>query len=145
MTSALYRRALEAKAAIYARLSGGDGVREEEEDEGEGEEPRYMVDFTRKIWEEVISIFCVGVLLVLTVFPRMKSKSAMLIICSSRTLTPFNHYTDLHVLDISKSVFSPEFSEGLVGGCGLGGVSNHIKAFKLHLLQYQRELLTEGP
>ena len=31
----------------------------EEEDEGEGEEPRYMVDFTRKIWEEVISIFCV--------------------------------------------------------------------------------------
>ena len=33
-------------------LVGGDGVREEEE-EGEGEEPRYMVDFTRKIWEEV--------------------------------------------------------------------------------------------
>ena len=28
----------------------------EEEDEGveEGEEPRYMVDFTRKIWEEVM-------------------------------------------------------------------------------------------
>ena len=25
----------------------------EEEDEGEGEEPQYMVDFTRKIWEEV--------------------------------------------------------------------------------------------
>jgi hypothetical protein len=48
-----YRRALEAKAAIYARLSGGGGVREEEEDEGEGEEPRYMVDFTKKIWEEV--------------------------------------------------------------------------------------------
>ena len=39
----------------------------EEEDEGEGEEPRYMVDFTRKIWEEVISIFCVDVLLVLSV------------------------------------------------------------------------------
>ena len=52
-----YRRALEAKAAIYARLSGGDGVREEE-DEGEGEEPRYMVDFTRKIWEEVNVCTC---------------------------------------------------------------------------------------
>ena len=52
-----YRRALEAKAAIYARLSGGDGVREEE-DEGEGEEPRYMVDFTRKIWEEVNVYTC---------------------------------------------------------------------------------------
>ena len=49
----IHRRALEAKAAIYARLSGGDGVREEEEEEEEGEEPRYMVDFTRKIWEEV--------------------------------------------------------------------------------------------
>ena len=52
----VYRRALEAKAAIYARLSGGSGggVREEEDEgEGEGEEPRYMVDFTRKIWEEV--------------------------------------------------------------------------------------------
>ena len=48
-----YRRALEAKAAIYARLSGGGGGVREEEDEGEGEEPRYMVDFTRKIWEEV--------------------------------------------------------------------------------------------
>ena len=48
----IHRCALEAKAAIYARLSGGDGVREEEEEE-EGEEPRYMVDFTRKIWEEV--------------------------------------------------------------------------------------------
>ena len=50
------RRSLEAKAAIYARLSGGGGggVREEDDEgEGEGEEPRYMVDFTRKIWEEV--------------------------------------------------------------------------------------------
>ena len=26
---------------------------EDDEGEGEGEEPRYMVDFTRKIWEEV--------------------------------------------------------------------------------------------
>jgi hypothetical protein len=43
-----YRRALEAKAAIYARLSGGGGVREE--GEGEPEEPRYMVNFTRKIY-----------------------------------------------------------------------------------------------
>ena len=51
-TCIIHRRALEAKAAIYTRLSGGDGVREEE-DEGEGEEPKYMVDFTRKIWEEV--------------------------------------------------------------------------------------------
>ena len=53
------RRALEAKAAIYERLSRGDGLREEEEGEGEGggegEEggSRYMVDFTKKIWEDV--------------------------------------------------------------------------------------------
>ena len=29
---------------------------------------------------------------------------------------------------IGSSVFSPEFSQGVVGGCALGGVSNHIKA-----------------
>ena len=37
------------KAAVYACLSGSGGVREEDE----GEEPRYMVNFTKKIWEEV--------------------------------------------------------------------------------------------
>ena len=53
------RRALEAKAAIYDRLSRGGGLKDEEdegeEDEGDGDEgdPRYMVDFTKKIWEEV--------------------------------------------------------------------------------------------
>ena len=55
----------------------------------------------------------------------------------------FCHYID--VLDILESVFSPEVSYGVVEGCGLGGISNHIKAFKLHLLKDQRELLTEGP
>ena len=30
-------------------------------------------------------------------------------------------------------------------GCVLGGDKNHIKSFKLHLLQDQRELLTEDP
>ena len=34
---------------------------------------------------------------------------------------------------------------GVVGRCVLGGANNHIKAFKLHLLHDQRELLTEGP
>ena len=32
----VYRRALEAKAAVYACLSGGGGGMREEEDEGEG-------------------------------------------------------------------------------------------------------------
>ena len=51
------RRALEAKAAIYERLSRGGGLKDEEdereEEEGDGEEgdPHYMVGFTRKIWE----------------------------------------------------------------------------------------------
>ena len=53
-----YRRALEAKAALYERLSRGDGLREAEEEdggeeEGEGGDSRYMVDFTRKVWEDV--------------------------------------------------------------------------------------------
>ena len=55
-THTLYRRALEAKAALYDRLCRGEGVRGDsdsgEEGEGEGEQ-RYMVDFTRKIHEEV--------------------------------------------------------------------------------------------
>ena len=38
-------------------------------------------------------------------------------------------------------VFSPEGSQGVVGGCVLGGV-NHIKGFKPHPLQDQTELLT---
>ena len=44
---------------------------------------------------------------------------------------------------------SPEFSlcllKGVGEGCVLGGVTNHIKAFKLHLLKDQREFLAEGP
>ena len=35
--------------------------------------------------------------------------------------------------------------KGVGEGCVLGGVSNHIKAFKLHLLIDQREFLAEGP
>ena len=31
------------------------------------------------------------------------------------------------------------------GGVCLGGVTNHIKVFKLHLLKDQREFLAEGP
>ena len=36
----------------------------------------------------------------------------------------------LHLRDeeLVSSVFSPEFSQGVVGGCVLGGVNNHIKA-----------------
>ena len=33
------------------------------------------------------------------------------------------------------------YPEGIVGGCVLGGVINHNKALKLHLIQDQRELL----
>ena len=51
------RQALEAKAALYDRLCHGEGLREEEEDsEGEEEEGGkrgYLVDFTRKIVQEV--------------------------------------------------------------------------------------------
>lgn len=43
------------------------------------------------------------------------------------------------------AVFSPEFSQGVVGGCVLGEIKSHIKEFKLHLLQDEKELLTEGP
>lgn len=46
------RKALEAKAALYDRLCGGEGVTQSDS-EGEEEEGRYMVDFTRKIIEEV--------------------------------------------------------------------------------------------
>ena len=53
----LSRQALEAKAALYDRLCRGEGLREEEEDsEGEEEEGGkrgYLVDFTRKIVQEV--------------------------------------------------------------------------------------------
>lgn len=53
-THTLYRRALEAKAALYDRLCRGEGVKGDSDsgEEGEGEQ-RYMVDFTRKIHEEV--------------------------------------------------------------------------------------------
>ncbi|XP_064397894.1 coiled-coil domain-containing protein 174-like isoform X2 [Halichondria panicea] len=45
------RQALEAKAVIYEKLSKGQGL---EEVEGqEGEESRYMVDFTRKVYDRV--------------------------------------------------------------------------------------------
>ena len=49
------RRALEAKVAVYERLSKGQGLQEEETLEGDGEEEdgRYLVDFTRKAYEEV--------------------------------------------------------------------------------------------
>ena len=33
----------------------------------------------------------------------------------------------------------------ILRGCVLGRVDKQIKAFKLHLLHHQRELLTEGP
>ena len=49
-----FRKSLEAKAALYDKLCGGEGVRMGGSDsEGEEEEGRYMVDFTRKIVEEV--------------------------------------------------------------------------------------------
>ena len=55
------RRALEAKAALYERLSRGEGLSADSDgEEGEGEE-RYMVDFTRKIAEEVSVCDCVYV------------------------------------------------------------------------------------
>ncbi len=47
------RQALEAKAALYERLSRGEGLRELEEEEEEADEEKYMVDFTRKIAEQV--------------------------------------------------------------------------------------------
>ena len=34
---------------------------------------------------------------------------------------------------------------GVVKECVLGGVTKHIKAFKLHLLNDQREFLAESP
>ena len=54
------RRALEAKAALYDRLCGGEGVRGggSDDSEEEGGEGRYMVDFTRKIVEEVCVCMC---------------------------------------------------------------------------------------
>ena len=53
-----HRKALEAKAALYDRLCGGEGLRRGGSDDSEGEEEeegRYMVDLTRKIAEEVKS------------------------------------------------------------------------------------------
>ena len=49
---------MEAKAALYDRLCGGEGLRRGGSDDSEGEEEeegRYMVDFTWKIAEEVKS------------------------------------------------------------------------------------------
>ena len=37
------------------------------------------------------------------------------------------------------------FSLGVLGKYVLGGIKNHIKASKLHLLHHQREMLTESP
>ena len=52
------RRALEAKAALYERLSRGEGLSADSDgEEGEGE-GRYMVDFTKKIAEEVSVCVC---------------------------------------------------------------------------------------
>lgn len=51
--ASFFRRALEAKAALYEKLSRGEGLRElEGAEEGEGEEGHtYMVDFTKKVYE----------------------------------------------------------------------------------------------
>eukprot|EP00731_Ephydatia_muelleri_P032953 Em0024g497a len=51
------RRALEAKVAVYERLSKGQGLQEEEALDGDGEEEdgRYLVDFTRKAYEEMLT------------------------------------------------------------------------------------------
>jgi len=46
----MYRQALEAKAALYDRLSKGQGLDEVDDEE---ETSRYMVDFTRKIYQDV--------------------------------------------------------------------------------------------
>ncbi len=59
--SCSHRRSLEAKAALYDRLSKGEGLRElveEEEEAGMGEgQHRYMVDFTKKAVEvNVVSV-----------------------------------------------------------------------------------------
>ena len=48
------RRALEAKVALYDRLSKGEGLKEAlEREAGEEEDNHYMVDFTKKAYEEV--------------------------------------------------------------------------------------------
>lgn len=44
------------KAALYEKLSKGQGLQEVEGQEGE--ESRYMVDFTRKVYEDVSSQEC---------------------------------------------------------------------------------------
>ena len=53
----LYRAALEAKAKLYDKLSKGEGLlNSDNEDDEDGEDgPKYMVDFQRKIYEEVMS------------------------------------------------------------------------------------------
>ena len=53
-----FRQALEAKAALYERLCRGEGLREVEEEGEEEGEGRYMVDFTRKVANEVSVVHC---------------------------------------------------------------------------------------
>ena len=45
--------ALEAKAALYDKLHHGEGLLDSDDDDDEELGPRYMVDFQRKIYEEV--------------------------------------------------------------------------------------------
>ncbi len=51
----MFRRSLEAKAALYERLRRGEGLKEldkaDEEGGASGEGPTYMVDFTKKVYE----------------------------------------------------------------------------------------------
>ena len=49
----MVRVALEAKAALYDKLHRGDGLVSSDDEEDEELGPRYMVDFQRKIYEEV--------------------------------------------------------------------------------------------
>ena len=55
-----FRRSLEAKAALYEQLSRGEGLKElsqeEEEREGGGDAPVYMVDFTKKVYEVGVQV-----------------------------------------------------------------------------------------
>ena len=62
------RAALEAKAALYEKLSRGEDLPSSDDDEGEGMEngPRYMVDFHRKTYEKVWLCVCVCAILVCT-------------------------------------------------------------------------------
>ena len=67
------RRALEAKAALYERLSKGEGLKQLGEDEeaelGEGQH-RYMVDFTKKIVEVmIIAMMTLYPIAMMTLYP----------------------------------------------------------------------------